>query len=89
MEKGHHRKAENKLYQGTNHYTTHQMHILKQNEYDIISASFNNRGLYISTRSRNPIGSCHIIYLKTNIRISEKISGNIFSKNLSLLNGQK
>ena len=33
MENGHHRKAENKLYQGTNHYTTHQMHILKQNDY--------------------------------------------------------
>ena len=27
MENGHHRKAENKLYQGTKHYTTHQMHI--------------------------------------------------------------
>ncbi len=46
MENGHHRKAENKLYQGTSHYMTHQMHILKQNDY-YISASFNNRGLYI------------------------------------------
>ena len=33
MENGHHRKAENKLYQGTSHDMTHQMHILKQNDY--------------------------------------------------------
>ena len=59
MENGHHRKAENKLYQGTNHYTTHQMHILKQNDY----YRRKNRGLYISTRSRNPIGSCELLYL--------------------------
>ena len=57
MENGHHRKAENKLYQGTNHYTTHQRHILKQNDI-ITGASFNNCGLYISACSRNPIGSC-------------------------------
>ena len=33
MKNGHHRKAENKLYRGKSHYTTRQMHILKQNDY--------------------------------------------------------
>ena len=33
MKNEHHRKAENKLYRGTSHCTTHQMHILKQNDY--------------------------------------------------------
>ena len=32
-ENEHHRKVENKLYQGTIYYTTQQMHILKQNDY--------------------------------------------------------
>ncbi len=35
--------------------TTHQMHILKGKAIIIKGASFNNRGLYISTCSRNPI----------------------------------
>ena len=33
MENVHHTKVENKLYQGTIYYMTHQMHILKQNDY--------------------------------------------------------
>ena len=61
MENGHHRKAENKLYQGTNHYTTHQVHILNiyiyiqlTKDYTTGNATFKqgSRGTVIEATSR-------------------------------------